>query len=92
MKQLVCDNQCIAIGKVGCEVGILHGSTWTAMDEIDLCKRSAVACRQSKGMLEQLQAGCLKSQYSITASKARLLQEVKVWYLLDPDTIQQSSK
>jgi len=45
MKQLVCANQCIAIGKVGCEVGILYGSTWAAMDEIGLCKVcSAVAC------------------------------------------------
>jgi hypothetical protein len=34
MKQLVCANQCIAIGKVGCEVGILCGPTWAAMDEI----------------------------------------------------------
>jgi len=25
MKQLVCANQCIAIGKDGCEVGILYG-------------------------------------------------------------------
>jgi hypothetical protein len=43
-------------------------------------------------MLEQLQADCLKSQCRITASKARLLQEVKVGYLLDPETKQQSSK
>jgi hypothetical protein len=43
-------------------------------------------------MLEQLQADCLKSHCRITASKARLLQEVKVGYLLDPETKQQSSK
>lgn len=44
MKQLVCVNQCIAIAKVGCEVGILCGSTWAAVDETGLCKVfSAVA-------------------------------------------------
>ena len=55
-------NLCIAISKVGCEVGILYGSTCAAVDEIGLCKVcSAVACWQSKGMLEHLQADCLKS-------------------------------
>jgi len=43
-------------------------------------------------MLEQLQADCLKSQCRIATSKAMLLQEVKIGYLLDPATKQQSSK
>jgi len=43
-------------------------------------------------MLEQLQADCLKSQCRIAASQARLLQEVKIGYFLDPETEQHSSK
>lgn len=43
-------------------------------------------------MLEQLQVDCLKSQCRITTSKAKLLQEMKIGYLLDLETKQQSSK
>jgi len=37
-------------------------------------------------------ASRLKSQCRIAASKARLLQEVKIGYFLDPETKQHSSK